>query len=425
MKKLYTFLIITLVGLVANAQVEFSYPTPICISSSVVAPILSINFTGGGTFTSSSGLVIDTVTGVIATLVSTPGTYMVTYTIPSDMNNPGMSASFIVTLIPSVVPAFNDIPAFCYGNNPPTMPSVSNNGVSGTWTVTVSNVLNSTTATYTFNPNYNECAMSITMSITVFEPVAPILYTSTDSNTVYVDENNTVVVPLTLSSGATGSNYTYQWFLNGALIAGATADSYTVNTASANGATRIFTLQVTNSSGCSVVSSGFDVYQSSGTPPPVAPRNQTLASGSTLATIVISGTGIQWYDAATNKNTTTTALPLNTLLVDGATYYATQMLNGVESLESIPVTVNLSLGIGESEFVSLNYSPNPVKNSLTIKALTIINSTSIYNMLGQIVKTSTHNQAEIVEDMSELSRGTYFVRVSSGNKTEVLKIVKE
>lgn len=259
----------------------------------------------------------------------------------------------------------------------------------------------------------------------VFEAIAQIINTNNDSNTVYVDENNTVVVPLTLSSAATEGNYSYQWFLNGVLIAGAAADSYTVNTASPAGELRTFTLQVTTTLGCSVVSSGFDVYQSSGTPPPVAPRNQTLASGSTLANIVISGTGIQWYDAATNKNTIAIALPLNTLLVDGATYYATQILNGEESLESIPVTVNLSLGIGESEFVSLNYSPNPVKSSLTIKALTIINSTSIYNLLGQIVKTSTYNQAEIVEDMSELSRGTYFVRVSSGNKTEVLKILKE
>jgi gliding motility-associated-like protein len=58
----------------------FSYPT-VCVSDTNAYPILVVGFTGGGTYSSTSGLVINPTTGVVNVNGSTPGTYTVTYTV--------------------------------------------------------------------------------------------------------------------------------------------------------------------------------------------------------------------------------------------------------------------------------------------------------------------------------------------------------
>ncbi|WAC42519.1 beta strand repeat-containing protein [Pedobacter sp. SL55] len=71
---------------------------------------------------------------------------------------------------------------------------------------------------------------------------------------------------------------------------------------------------------------------------PTAAANQKICATvhTTLAKITITGTDIKWYADATS----TTALPTSTLLVNGATYYATQTVNGCES-DRIAITVRL------------------------------------------------------------------------------------
>jgi hypothetical protein len=71
------------------------------------------------------------------------------------------------------------------------------------------------------------------------------------------------------------------------------------------------------------------------TPAPTGDAAQDFCN-ETLADLTVTGTGIVWYDAATLGN----ILPATTVLVDGATYYASQTLNGCESLTRLAVTVN-------------------------------------------------------------------------------------
>ncbi len=75
--------------------------------------------------------------------------------------------------------------------------------------------------------------------------------------------------------------------------------------------------------------------------PPAAPTgaaNQTLCSGATLAQLTATGTAIQWYASATGG----AALPSNTVLVNGTTYYASQTVNGLESTNRLAVTATLN-----------------------------------------------------------------------------------
>ena len=74
---------------------------------------------------------------------------------------------------------------------------------------------------------------------------------------------------------------------------------------------------------------------------PTGAASQSFSSGATLADVVVAGTNIQWYDAASNGN----ALPTSTVLVNGATYYATQTsVNGCES-PTFAVTVAIGTGV--------------------------------------------------------------------------------
>lgn len=60
---------------------DFTYPTACASDTADAAPIPGSGFTTGGTYTSTSGLVIDDSTGVVDVNASTPGTYTVTYAV--------------------------------------------------------------------------------------------------------------------------------------------------------------------------------------------------------------------------------------------------------------------------------------------------------------------------------------------------------
>ena len=60
----------------------FSYPVACASDTADAVPVLGAGFTPGGTFSSSTGLVINGSTGVVDVNASTPGSYTVTYSIP-------------------------------------------------------------------------------------------------------------------------------------------------------------------------------------------------------------------------------------------------------------------------------------------------------------------------------------------------------
>ena len=426
MKRYYILLLILFAGFNVNAQVV--YPSPICINStSIVSPVFSPDIPMGGTFSSQVGIMINSVTGQIDLASSAPGTYVIIYDVPaSPPDNPAMSYSCVVVLTAPFTPNFAPPSSpICSGSTLPTMPTVSNDGVSGTWTVTETDLDFLTILTYTFSPADGQCASNVTMTVEVVSTYVPVITSASGLNTVYVDANNEVVVPLALLSDMP-LGYSYQWYVDTDLIPEATGANHIVNTAASTENARSYRIYVTrNDAGCHTFSSQFMVYQSNGTPPPLADRFQTFPSGATLADIVISGAGIHWYSSAQNRNNLLTELPLTTVLVDGMTYYASQTVNGSESVERLPVTVQLALETDDNDLISVNYFPNPVTNSLMIQASKTIDSISVFNILGQVLKTSNHNQTEVIENMGEFSAGTYFIRVSSGSIREVIKVVKQ
>ena len=85
---------------------NFSYASPFCysVTSSIELPTLGAGFTSGGTFSSTSGLIINATTGAID-LISTPGTYTITYTVNADPSicQVASTGTAQITIVPPVL----------------------------------------------------------------------------------------------------------------------------------------------------------------------------------------------------------------------------------------------------------------------------------------------------------------------------------
>lgn len=87
------------------------------------------------------------------------------------------------------------------------------------------------------------------------------------------------------------------------------------------------------------------------TPPPTAISPQTfcIAQASTLNNLIVNGTAVLFYDSMATGN----LLPNSTLLVDGTTYYASQNLNGCESVQRLPIDVVVLNSLPVTDFEDL------------------------------------------------------------------------
>ncbi len=267
------------------------------------------------------------------------------------------------------------------------------------------------------------CYVLVEQPLVVYPLPNPELISNNTLNTIYVDGSNNVVQPLQLDSQLSG-NYSYQWQLNGAPIPNAYASTYLVNTALPGGGDSVFQVLVQDLDTSCTSSDSIIVSQSSGVPSPLGATSQTFNPGQTLAYLTVSGSNIQWYALATNKNVTSAPLSLSTVLVDGTTYYATQTVGGVESVARLPVTVHTALGLPSNELLSLQYAPNPVKDVMKLDSNTILKSIAVYNLLGQKLYEQYFNDAHVLIDLSNLQLGNYLLKVQGETAQKVIKIVK-
>ena len=69
------------------------------------------------------------------------------------------------------------------------------------------------------------------------------------------------------------------------------------------------------------------------------------------------------------------------------------------------------------------FGPNPTKGALKLKANAILDSATIYNILGKELITVKGNSKEINVDLSQFSSGIYLVRVQSGETAQTIRVV--
>nr|WP_321236558.1 T9SS type A sorting domain-containing protein [uncultured Psychroserpens sp.] len=84
-----------------------------------------------------------------------------------------------------------------------------------------------------------------------------------------------------------------------------------------------------------------------------------------------------------------------------------------------------SLGVEDNTFDGFTYFPNPVKDVLTLESPRAIDSIEVFNVLGQrIMAIDSQNTIQNI-DISNVQSGAYFVKVSIGNQTKTIRVLKE
>lgn len=171
-------------------------------------------------------------------------------------------------------------------------------------------------------------------------------------------------------------------------------------------------------------------------PTPTGELHQLFTQGQTLADLIVNGENVQWYAAqndcvfnasSRNADQMDNVLHMSTLLTNGTTYYASQIVNGVESNHRLPVTANTILGVDDFAFNSyFKLYPNPASSVLNIsKNVGIeLDSVIIYNTLGQSVKTISNAKTVDIIDISNLSAGIYFIKVNTNKGISNTKFIK-
>lgn len=157
------------------------------------------------------------------------------------------------------------------------------------------------------------------------------------------------------------------------------------------------------------------------TPTPIGNANQSFCStaNATVSDIIINGTNVNWYNA------TTSTIPLanNTLLTNNTTYFATQTINGCESVNRLAVTISLINTLNatnysevicddlnnNTEIINLsNYNSNLIASTgNTYSYYNSYNSALNQNSVGQINNFTSYNLA--------LGTNTFYVRIDSPN----------
>jgi hypothetical protein len=101
------------------------------------------------------------------------GVHVITYNITS--GGCSNSSTQTITVNPIVDPVFNPLPPICTGDPAPLLPSVSQNGISGSWDP--STVSNTMPASYIFTPTPGQCARSITLNTIIStSPITSVIF---------------------------------------------------------------------------------------------------------------------------------------------------------------------------------------------------------------------------------------------------------
>jgi len=210
------------VTVTAQITPTFTQIGPLCKNSA--SPLLP--------FTSTNGIAGTWLPAAIST--SAVGTSAYTFTPSAGQCTTSMTMN--ITIEPNVTPTFTQIGPLCQSSDAPSLPSVSTNGITGTWSPATIYTEAAATSTYTFTPNPGQCATVTTMSITInllltpnFTQLGPLCQSSDAPSLSSVSTNGISGrwSPATISTAAVGTA-TYTFTPNAGQCAAAATMNITV-----------------------------------------------------------------------------------------------------------------------------------------------------------------------------------------------------
>src|SRR5690606_825498 len=97
-----------------------------------------------------------------------------TYTFTADVRQCAAPVTQNCTIPNAITPDFATALTFCSGETVPTLATTSPNGITGTWSPSL--ISNTTSGTYTFTPDANQCAETLTLDVSI-SASAPVVIT--------------------------------------------------------------------------------------------------------------------------------------------------------------------------------------------------------------------------------------------------------
>ena len=302
--------------------------------------------------------------------------------------SPATSNAIITTvtvLVPSVTIAITSgANPSCSGESLTFTATPTNGGTTPTYDWKVDGV--STASTSTFTTSTLTSGQIVTCVMTSNSPCATPLTGTSNGITITLSTTIAPTVSIAVTAGANptialasitftatpttgGTTPSYQWQVDG-MNAGTDSPTFTTTTLTDN---QVVTCVLTSNSTCAspLIANSLPItvtITTGTTPAPTGSASQTLCSPSTIASLVATGTLIQWYAASTGG----TVLATSTTLVDGLTYFATQTLLGIESSSRLAVTVIVSTvlaptGASPQAFCSASTVANLVANGTAVQ----------------------------------------------------------
>ncbi len=288
-----------------------------------------------------------------------------------------LSNSITILVSAPLTPSFTQIPAICaFGSF--TLPTTSNNGITGTWSPAVNNTA---TTTYLFSPTAGQCATNVNMIVAVNNNVTP-----TFTQIPAVCPGGLITLPTTSNNGIIGT-----W---SPAINNSASTTYTF-TPSANQCATMANMTVT----VKLVDNDIDMI------------NNVLIAHATSATY-------QWIDCITMQPITGETNRTYTPAING--FYAVNVTqNGCTTMSNCIQT--MTVGLKENEIAGWKIYPNPATDQLFID-LDKDAEIEILDMTGKLVLTQKLSAGNNVLNVSFINPGVYFI--NSGSEMHV-KFVKE
>lgn len=379
------------ITVVSPVEPNFVAIAPICAGDT--APLLGLASPSGITGTWSPS-VVDNMAS--ADYVFTP-----------DAGQCAVPHTLSVTVNPVVVPNFAAIDPICAGDTAPVLALTSPNGVTGTWTPAT--VDTTADGSYTFLPDAGQCSVPQILTVTV-NALPSLVVTSPAA----ICSSGTVDITADAVTAGSGAGLTFSYW----------ADPFgnvTFPAPDAIPSSGTFYIKAENANGCSVIMPVTVVVKEAVEAPTTASPTQDFSTGDDLGDFEVTGSGLIWYDAATDGN----VLPSATVITTGTVYYVSQTVDGCESENRLMITAGVDLRAPGFDAVRLNYYPNPVSDFLTITSSSAIESVEVYNVLGQRVYQNVYNSQEVKVDMGVLATGNYIVNVKSNGLIKNIKVMRK
>lgn len=327
-----------------------STPTVTISGTNTICPGGSTTLTASGA-NSYQWATIGLTTSTVSVSPSVTTTYTVTGT---NTNGCSSTATRVVSLFPSVTPSITGTNSICSGTSTIFTASGGNSYIWSNGSTTTS-ISITTAATYTVTvTSSNGCSGTASRILTVNQnPTATI----TGSNTFCA--GSSTVLSSSSSTAGSGTITGTQWRLNGTNITGATSTTYSANTAGT------YTVVITNSNGCTTVSSGFSLTSNPGLSVSITGNNSICSGASTTFTANPAGSSYVWSNSSTTQNIIISSSGTYSVTVTGAngcSGTASRVLT-VNNNPTITITGTTSICLGGSTTLTANDAETYVWNT--------------------------------------------------------------